>query len=134
MSLLDKIIYYIPSIEAPTEKKLAFKTKIIWTSIILVAFFVLGLMPLFGLESTALQNFQFLEIVLGASIGSIITLGIGPIVTAGIVLQLLKGSGLINIDTNTSEGKQRFQGIQKLLTMFFIIIQSFIFVAKVKMS
>src|SRR5210317_338557 len=128
MSMLDKIIYYIPSVEAPKEKKVDFKTKLIWTSIILVSFFILGLMPLFGLQSAALENFEFLEIVLGASIGSIISLGIGPIVTASIVLQLLKGSGLINLDTNSPEGKQRFQGIQKMLALFFIIVESFIYV------
>lgn len=129
MSLLDRIIDNIPQIEGPKEQKLPFKTKTKWTLIILVAFFILGLMPLFGLQESALENFQFLEIVLGASIGSIISLGIGPIVTASIVLQLLNGSGIINFDTSSSEGKKRFQGVQKMLATAFIFLQSYIFVS-----
>ncbi len=91
-------------------------------------FFVLGMIPLFGLGSNALQQFEFLSIILGASFGSIISLGIGPIVTASIVLQLLNGSGLWKFDMTTHEGKQRFQGFQKLFSIFFIILEAGVYV------
>lgn len=128
MAFMDGLIRNLPEIAPPQEKRLGFKKKLLWTLIILVAFFVLGLMPLFGLQEAALQNFEFLEIVLGASIGSVISLGIGPIVTASIVLQLLNGSGLVKFDTTTPEGKVRFQGVQKLLSIGFIVLEAFIYV------
>ena len=126
-STLDKIIENLPQVEGPKEKKLGFKQKLKWTLIILIAFFILGVMPLFGLESAALAQFEFLEMVLGASIGSIITLGIGPIVTAAIVLQLLKGSGILQIDTMTEYGKKKFQGLQKILAFGFVVIEALVF-------
>jgi preprotein translocase subunit SecY len=94
----------------------------------LTLFFVLGLIPLFGLGQNALQQFQILSIILGASFGSIISLGIGPLVTASIVLQLLNGSGLIKFDLSSHEGKRTFQGVQKLLSIFFIIFEGAIYV------
>ncbi len=125
---LRKIFNFIPEVTKPEEKKLDFKTKLRWTLIILVAFFVLANIPLFGLSHNALERFKYLAIILGTDFGSIISLGIGPIVMASIILQLLSGSGIINIDTSTEEGKKFFQGIQKLLTFFFIIFEAMVYV------
>ena len=128
MSLWQTIITNLPEVEAPTQKTLSFREKLKWTAIILVTFFVLGLMPLFGLGTNALQRFETLSIILGAEFGSIISLGIGPIVTASIVLQLLNGSGIWKFDLTTPEGKKSFQGTQKFLSIFFIIFESCIYV------
>ena len=128
MSLLDKIIRNLPEVKAPKQRRLPFKEKLKWTLIILVLFYVMGLVPLFGLGQNALQQFEFLSIILGASFGSIISLGIGPIVTASIVLQLLSGTGLIKLDTTSSEGRIKFQGIQKILSIGFIILEGAIYV------
>lgn len=88
----------------------------------------MGLIPLFGLGENALQQFEFLSIILGASFGSIISLGIGPLVTASIVLQLLSGTGLLNMDMTSPEGRRRFQGLQKIGGVFFVILEAFIYV------
>ncbi len=128
MAIFDRIIENLPEVSAPTQKRLPFKDKLKWTLIILILFFVLGMIPLFGLGENALQQFEFLSIILGASFGSIISLGIGPIVTASIVLQLLNGSGIWKFDLTSHEGKKRFQGTQKLLSIFFIIFEGAIYV------
>lgn len=128
MGVLENILFNLPEVEGPTQKRLSFKEKLKWTGIVLVLFFILGLIPLFGLGKNALQNFEYLSMILGASFGSIISLGIGPIVTASIVLQLLNGSGLFKFDLTTHDGKKRFQGIQKLLTFFFILFEASIYV------
>ena len=100
--------------------KLSFKQKLNWTITILVIYFTLGLILVFGASSETKLQLDFLSVVLGAQFGSIISLGIGPIVTASIILQLLNGSGLFKFDMTTHEGKQRFQGFQKLFSVFFI--------------
>jgi preprotein translocase subunit SecY len=91
-------------------------------------YYFLGLLPLFGLGVNALQRFETLSIILGAEFGSLISLGIGPIVTASIVLQLLNGSGILKLDLTRPEGKKTFQGLQKLLAIFFIIFEAAIYV------
>ncbi|VVB83588.1 Protein translocase subunit SecY [uncultured archaeon] len=123
-----KIFQFIPEVKHPEEKKLSFNVKLKWTLIVLVSFFVLANIPLFGLSNNALERFKYLAIILGTDFGSIISLGIGPIVMASVILQLLTGSGILKIDTATSEGKKFFQGIQRILTFFFIIFEALIYV------
>ncbi|MBR9698895.1 preprotein translocase subunit SecY [Candidatus Woesearchaeota archaeon] len=128
MGLLKNIIFNLPEVAPPTQKKLSFKEKLKWTLIALVLYFILGMMPLFGLGQNSLSNFEFLSIVLASPFGSIISLGIGPIVTASIVLQLLNGSGIVKFDLQSPDGKRLFQGVQKLLALFFIIFEAIIYV------
>ncbi len=128
MVSLRNIFNFIPEIRKPEEKKLGFNTKLKWTLIVLVSFFILANIPLFGLSVNALARFEFLAIILGTDFGSIISLGIGPIVLASIILQLLTGSGILNIDTTTSEGKKFFQGLQKLLVFVFIVFEALVYV------
>ncbi len=125
---LKNIFYFLPEVTPPTEKKVSFNVKLKWTLIIIVAFFVLANIPLFGLSSNALARFEYLAIILGTDFGSIISLGIGPIVMASIILQLLNGSGILNMDTSTAEGKKFFQGVQKLLAFAFVIFEAMVYV------
>jgi len=127
MSFLDKIISNLPEVKGP-KQRLSFKEKLKWTLVILLFFFVLGFIPLYGLGENALQQFEFLSIILGASFGSIISLGIGPLVTSSIVLQLLAGTGMLKLDLTTPEGKKKFQGYQKVLGIFFVIFEAAIYV------
>lgn len=127
MSLKD-IISNLPEVKSPTEKRLNFNTKLKWTLIVLVFFFILSNIPLYGLTENALSHFEYLAIIFGASFGSLMSLGIGPIVTASIILQLLVGSKLVTIDLTTSEGKKFFQGLQKLLAIFFALFEAAVYV------
>jgi preprotein translocase subunit SecY len=128
MSIWKSILNNLPEVEGPSQKFLPFKEKLKWTLIILIIFFILGVMPLFGLSQNQLDRFQFFSVILGAEFGSLISLGIGPIVTASIVLQLLNGSGILKLNLTQPEGKKTFQGLQKLLAIFFIVFESAIFV------
>ncbi len=125
---LRNLLMNLPEVSGPTESKPSFKTKLKWTLVTVFAFFILSMIPLFGLGSNALSQFEQLSIILGANFGSILSLGIGPIVTASIVLQLLTGSGILKLDLTTQEGKKFFQGLQKLLAIFFIIFEAIVYV------
>lgn len=124
----QKIVSIFPEVTRPTQKRLSFKEKIKWTGLILLIFFILSEIPLFGLGLNALEQFEYLSIILGTKFGSIISLGIGPIVVASIILQLLQGSGILNINTNTSEGRAKFQSMQRGFTVFFILFEACIYV------
>jgi len=125
---IRNILYNLPEVRRPVEKKLGFNTKLKWTLIILAAFFIMANIPLYGLSNNALEQLKFLQVVFATQFGSIISLGIGPIVMASIILQLLVGSGILSIDTKTEEGKRYFQGLQKVGVIFFIIFEAIVFV------
>ncbi len=124
---LVKIASYIPTVTQPVQK-LTFREKAKWTLIVLVLFFVLGSITVWGVNPNAIARFEFLEIVFGSRFGSIITLGIGPIVTASIILQLLVGSKIINWDLTNEEDKKKFSATQKILTIAFCFIEGIAYV------
>jgi len=127
MALRD-LLHNLPEVRAPTEKKVSFNIKLKWTLIILVGYFILANIPLFGMVEGSMSRFEFLAILLGTSFGSIISLGIGPIVMSSIILQLLKGAQILNIDTNTDEGKRFFQAMQKVLAFAFVLFEAMVYV------
>ncbi len=128
MSAFDALISKLPGVEEP-KGHISFRARLKWTGIILLIFLALSQITLYGVSTESRQQFQFFEIILGSSIGSLMTLGIGPIVTASIILQLLVGSGIIPWNLRTPEGKKKFQGTQKLLVIFFAVFEAFAFVS-----
>lgn len=125
---IKSLLYNLPEVKKPVEKKLGFNTKLKWTILMLVAFFVLANIDLYGLEANALANLKFLQTILASQFGTIISLGIGPIVMSSIILQLLVGAGILNINTKTDEGKRYFQGLQKIGVIFFIVFEALVYV------
>jgi preprotein translocase subunit SecY len=118
MSFKD-MLHNLPEVASPSEKKLGFNVKLKWTIIILISFFILSNITLWGADPGFLSQFEYLAVIMGTNFGSIISLGIGPIVMSSIILQLLVGSGILNIDTSTHE---------KLGVFFFIIFEAIVYV------
>src|SRR3989344_1360148 len=128
MALKD-ILLNLPEVAKPVEKKLSFNKKFKWTLMILISFFVLANIPLYGIvEETVLSRFKLLAMLIGANFGSVISLGISPIVMSSIILQLFVGAGILNLDLKSSDGKRYFQGLQKVLALFFCIFEAMVYV------
>ncbi len=125
---LDGLLKLIPSIKKPTHP-LSFKDKLKWTAIIMGIYFTMFSIPAFGVNTSALNSsiFQVINIIFAARIGTLVTVGIGPIVLSSIILQMLQGTGALNIDLNNPDQKSRFQGIQKIAAMVIAIIEATIF-------
>ncbi len=128
IEFLDPLLKYVPGVRKPS-KPLTFKDKLKWTGIIMVIYFVMFATPAFGVRISSLQNptLQIINIIFAARLGSLITVGIGPIVLASIVLQLLNGAGVIKIDMQNPEDKGRFQAIQKLAAICIAVVEAIIF-------
>lgn len=120
--LASKIAKFLPTVEKPTYKQ-TFNKKLVWTGIALILYVTLSYISVYGLKRTNYQQFTFLEVVMGSKFGSLMTLGIGPIVTAGILLQLLVGSKIINWDMSKPEGRSKFQTWDKLLAIILAFVE-----------
>jgi len=122
----------MPSVARP-EGHVPFKRKLGWTAGVLVLYFFLTNVYLFGLpngsETQGTDFFgQFRSILAGAQF-SVLHLGIGPIVTASIVLQLLGGANLLGLDTDDPRDQVLYQGLQKLLVIVMIVLTALPMVA-----
>ncbi|MEM3883402.1 MAG: hypothetical protein QXT94_00510, partial [Methanothrix sp.] len=95
LEFMDKIAPYIPTIRGP-KKPLSLREKMYWTAGIMTIYFMLYNAYAIGVSPTAVSQpvLQLISIIFAAKIGSLITVGIGPIVLSSIILQLLNGSGL----------------------------------------
>ncbi len=125
-ALLDRfepLLAAMPAVKSP-EGHVHFKNKLMWTLAILLLYFILANIPVFGLSPTSQDIFLYYRALLAGESGSIVHLGIGPIVTASIVLQLLKGADLLHIDTSEARGQVMYMGLQKLLIFVMIVVEA----------
>ena len=125
-NLLDRmepLLAAMPAVKSP-EGHVHFKNKLIWTLGILILYFALTNIPLFGIAPQSMDLFEAWRALLAGASGSIVHLGIGPIVTASIVLQLLKGADILHIDTSETRGQVMYMGLQKILIIVMIIIEA----------
>jgi len=120
---LEPLLAAMPAVRTP-EGHVHFKNKLLWTAGILIIYFFLSNVPIFGLSPASQAIFQYWRALLAGESGSIIHLGIGPIVTASIVLQLLKGADILPIDTSEERGQIMYMGLQKLLIFVMIVVEA----------
>ena len=124
---LMPIFRFLPEVSIP-KRHVAFKEKITWSGIILIIYFLLGEIPLYGMVQSAQDQFGYLKAVLASEAGTLVTLGIGPVVMAGIFMQLFQGAEIFHFDLTTHEGKTLFQGIQKMLAIFLCFFEAALYV------
>jgi preprotein translocase subunit SecY len=124
---LTTLLSKFPMVERPGYH-IHFKSKLGWTVGILILFFALGNVPLFGLSSESLDLFGRWRAIFAGERFSLTALGIMPIVDASIVLQLLVGAGIIKLNLSDSRDQAFFQNLQKLLVVAFAALISLTYV------
>ena len=133
----------LPTIPKP-ERKPGLNERFIWTAFALVAYLIMAVTPLCGFggtvssktstgvcaitSSTGTDQLAFLRVVFASAQGTLMELGIGPIVTAGLILQLLVGSDIIKLDMGDPDDRSVFGSSTKLLTLIVIVGESFAYI------
>jgi len=121
--VLKPIIERWPAVTKP-EGHVNFRTKILWTLLCLILYFILTNIMIFGLGERTIDLFEQYRFIMAGASGSIMHLGIGPIVTASIILQLFVGAKIIKLDLTKKEDKAIYQGTQKVLVIVMIIVEA----------
>jgi len=120
---LKPLIERWPAVSKP-EGHVNFRTKILWTLLCLVLYFILTNIMIFGLSSQVVDLFEGYRFIMAGASGSLMHLGIGPIVTASIILQLFVGAKIIKLDLQKKEDKAIYQGTQKVLVIVMIVVEA----------
>jgi preprotein translocase SecY subunit len=120
----------LPEIPKP-EKKPSLNERFVWTGIALIAYLVMATTPLYGFGGPSHQQDQlaFLRIVFASTQGTLMELGIGPIVTSGLILQLLVGSDIIKLDMSDAGDRAIFGSATKFLTLIVIVGESIAYIS-----
>src|ERR671925_1356406 len=118
---------YVPQVPKP-KKKISLTEKFVWTGIALLAYLIMGQVPLYGVTNSPKFDFlAFARVIFAAQQGTLMELGIGPIVTAGLLMQLLKGSDLIRMDFKNPDDRSLFTSATKIVTLIVIVAEGVLY-------
>ncbi len=126
LEALAAVSKYIPAVEKPSRTP-PLPTRLMWTALTVILYLVMSEIPLYGVYGVQQQGqggFALAQMLLGMNFGSLMTLGIGPIVTAGIVLEVLVGGGLIELDLTKPHDREVFMGAQRTLSIIFALLEA----------
>jgi preprotein translocase subunit SecY len=101
------------------------KTKLLITLAILILYFALGNIPLFGLSQDSLELFGRWRALFTGQRFSLAALGVMPIIHASIILQIVAGPKLLKLDLTNPKDQAFYVNLQKLLVLCFVVFTSF---------
>ncbi len=121
---LKPVTSRMPAVSQP-KGHVHFRTKMFWTIGILLLYFLLTNIYLFGVDqATVIDLFASYRAILAGAQGTLMHLGIGPIVTGSIIMQLFTGAKIINLDLTDDEDKGMYQGAQKVVVIAMIFVEA----------
>jgi len=129
-SIVAKAEPYLPQVPKP-KRKISLQTKLLWCGACVTIYMVMGQTPLFGATTPEFDFLAFARVIFASQQGSLVELGIGPIVTAGLLMQLLRGSDILKFDFKKPEERGIFQTATKILTYIVIIIEGAVYAVAV---
>jgi protein transport protein SEC61 subunit alpha len=129
LTLIRPLMCVLPEVSSPL-RRVQFKDKVLWTGITLFLFLVCCQIPLYGISTSSHADpLYWVRVIMASNRGTLMELGISPIVTSSMVMQLLAGSKLIDVDQSLKEDRALFQGAQKLFGMLITIGEAVAYVA-----
>ncbi|ACB40231.1 preprotein translocase subunit SecY [Pyrobaculum neutrophilum] len=109
----------IPTVSRPPGR-VPLSRRLFWTAVVATVYILMTITPLYGVrtqqEGTHAAQ-QLLSIIFGTAYGTLAHLGIGPIVIAGILLEVFAFSGLLNLDLNKREDRLKFTLLLKWVAL-----------------
>jgi preprotein translocase SecY subunit len=125
--LFKPVARFLPEAKPP-QRRVGFNQKLLWTGLALIIYFIMGEITLYGLQAGEGFEMSYLRVIFASNRGTLLELGIGPIVTAGLILQLLAGSGIINVDMGNPEDRGLFTTASKFFAILLTGVQAFAYI------
>jgi protein transport protein SEC61 subunit alpha len=124
LDLVEPFLGMLPEVAKPTKKNISIRERVGWTFFALFVFLVCCQVPVYGTRpSKSSDPFYWMRVVMASNKGTLMELGISPIVTASLVMEVLSGVKVISVG-DTPEDKLRFNGAQKLAALVITFIEA----------
>ncbi|PPQ91141.1 hypothetical protein CVT25_012613 [Psilocybe cyanescens] len=102
-----------------------FNQKVLWMAVTLLILMVCSQVPMYGIMSSSSSDpLYWMRVVLPYSRGTPMELGITPIITLGMIMRLLAGANLIDVDFNLKQDRALFRGAQKMFALIIALGQA----------
>jgi len=129
LDLLRPVMAILPEVAKPT-KTVKFQEKVLWTAVALFIYLVCCQIPVYGIRNASSSDpLYWMRVILASNRGTLMELGISPVITAGLIIQLLSGARLIEVDENSQEDQVLLNGAQKFFGLIMTIIEAVAYVA-----
>ncbi|KAL0206177.1 hypothetical protein P9112_001484 [Eukaryota sp. TZLM1-RC] len=122
--ILKPLTVLVPEVPEPTTK-VPLRQRVLWTALILLFFLIASQVPLYGMLSTKGGDpFYWSRVILASNKGTLMELGISPIITSGMVLQLLSAVRILRINQNDPNERALHGKVQKLIALGITLFQA----------
>jgi len=119
--LIRPLVPVVPEVEKPTAL-VPFREKILWTICALLIYMVCSNLPLYGVQRASTSDpFYWMRVILASNRGTLMELGVSPLVTTGMVMQLLAGAKILDVDLDRKEDRVLFMAAQKVVGLLVTI-------------
>lgn len=128
LQLIKPVLAFLPTVPTP-EKRVTLRDRLLWSALVLLLFLVCSQIPLFGIRKMFGDDpMYWSRLILASNRGTLMELGIGPIITASMIIQLLVGSKILEVDQSNREEKELLASAQKLLSIIIALFEAFAYV------
>eukprot|EP00887_Chlorella_sp_A99_P006801 scaffold2.g6801.t1 len=118
----------LPEVSSP-DRRIPFRERLVYTLVCLAIFLVCSQLPLYGVKTTAGSDpFYWARVIMASSRGTVMELGIGPTVTAGLITQLLVGSKIVEVDHNVKADRDLMKTAEHVLSLIITVGQAIVYV------
>ncbi|KAF1989674.1 protein transport protein SEC61 alpha subunit [Aulographum hederae CBS 113979] len=129
LDLVKPFVSFLPEVASPETSRTPFNQRLMWTGLTLLIFLVMSQMPLYGIVSSDTSDpLYWLRMMLASNRGTLMELGISPIISSGMVFQLLAGTHLIDVNLDLKTDRELYQTAQKLLAVILSLGQGVVYV------
>jgi protein transport protein SEC61 subunit alpha len=113
IELLNPVLFLIPEVPKPT-REISKNEKAIWTGMTLFIFLICSQIPLYGIyKSEGSDPLHWMRVILASNRGTLMELGISPLVTSSMIMQVLAGTKLIEVDQNVKHDRTLYEAATK---------------------
>ncbi|CAL4887299.1 unnamed protein product [Urochloa decumbens] len=121
LELVRPVASLMPAVRR-AERAVPFQRRALYTGLSVAVFLVCSHVPLYGVRYGAASSggadpLYWVRSILASNRGTLMELGVGPVVTAGTLTQLLTASNIIRVDQRVRAERELVDGARKVLAL-----------------
>lgn len=126
--ILRPVLDLIPEVREQTGKS-SFRDKVLWTGVTLFIYLICCQIPLYGVYKTSESDpLYWMRVILASNRGTLMELGISPLITSNMIVEFLANAKLISFDRTVATDKRLLQSAEKLLSVIVSFATAFAYV------